>query len=210
MSGAGPTTGRPRPQQRRSRVTVERILSAADVEFAAHGSTSTTTTQIAERAGVSVGALYRFFPDKAAIGLALGERYLIDAAERFEPLLASIGRLVELPDGLAPVIAVTADLALDHAGYYQLTREITPDNIDSAGSIVRSTMVAEFEALLRRLGVDVDRAAIRPAVTLVIETVRHTLATCPRQEPERSIIVAELTEMITTYAEHRLRSADLL
>ena len=67
------------PQQDRSRVTVEKILAAADVEFALRGSSGVTTTQIAERAGVSVGALYRFFPDKQAIASALAERYLVDA-----------------------------------------------------------------------------------------------------------------------------------
>lgn len=58
------------PQQDRSRRTVDRILTAADVLIAEHGS-AVTTTAIASEAGVSVGALYRFFPDKhAEIGRA--------------------------------------------------------------------------------------------------------------------------------------------
>src|SRR5690606_16813277 len=74
-SPAPPPVPRAAPQQERSRATVEKILAAADHEFAARGSTGVTTTQIADRAGVSVGALYRFFPDKQAIAAALAERY---------------------------------------------------------------------------------------------------------------------------------------
>src|SRR5690606_4465385 len=148
----------------------------------------------ARRAGVSVGALYRFFPDKAAIANALGERYLRDAAERFAPLLSAIERLEDVADGLRPVVAAAAELALAHPGYYRLTCEISPDDTASAGSVVRIAMVTEFEALLVRLGATADGPRLRPAITLVIETVRHTLATCPATEPERSVVVGELTE----------------
>jgi AcrR family transcriptional regulator len=47
-----------------------------------------TTAQIAREAGVSVGALYRFFPDKETLVLAL-------AAERFEAFEATLQREVE-------------------------------------------------------------------------------------------------------------------
>ena len=194
---------RPTPQQQRSRATVEKILAAANLEFAARGSAATTTTQIADRAGVSVGALYRFFPDKQAIGLALGERYLVDATARFEPLLSGIASLDGVPAALGPIVHAAADLALDHPGYYQLTREVAPGHHDSAGAVVRTAMVDVFDQLIEGLGGRPDPRR-RVVITLVIETVRHTLATCPTTEPERSMIVHELAEMIVTYARVRL------
>lgn len=194
---------RPAPQQDRSRATVEKILAAANLEFAARGSTATTTTQIADRAGVSVGALYRFFPDKQAIGLALGERYLVDATARFEPLLSGIVSLDGVPAALGPIIHAAADLAVDHPGYYQLTREVAPGDHGSAGAVVRSSMVDAFDELISRLGARPDPRR-RVVITLVIETVRHTLATCPTAEPERSMIVDELAEMVVMYARLRI------
>lgn len=191
------------PQQDRSRVTVEKILAAADVEFAARGSSGVTTTQIAERAGVSVGALYRFFPDKQAIASALAERYLVDAQERFVPLLAAIDGPDALPDGLRPIVSAAAELALVHRGYYQLTREIVPGAAGSVGALVRSVIVDEFDELISRF-VTIDAHRRRVLVSLVVETVRHTLATCTEAEPERTIVVEELTELVVTYARQRL------
>jgi len=71
-------TVRPRktPRQERSQRTVEAILGAAAQVFADQGYAATTTNHIAERAGVSIGSLYQYFPSKDAILLALAERHV--------------------------------------------------------------------------------------------------------------------------------------
>jgi AcrR family transcriptional regulator len=63
------------PRQSRSRTTVEAIKQAARELVAAEGfsSSNTSTTLIAERAGVSIGSLYQYFPTREAIFLALFE-----------------------------------------------------------------------------------------------------------------------------------------
>jgi DNA-binding transcriptional regulator YbjK len=58
---------RPHPQQSRSSNRVDRLLEAAAEVIAEIGYESATTNAIAERAGVSIGSLYRYFPDKQAI-----------------------------------------------------------------------------------------------------------------------------------------------
>ncbi len=55
------------PKQSRSVETRNSIIAAAGEVFAEQGYESTTTHQIASRAQVSVGALYRYFADKEAI-----------------------------------------------------------------------------------------------------------------------------------------------
>ena len=87
MSPTAPADGRRAPQQGRSRETVDRILAAADQEFGEVGPAAARTTSIAGRAGLSVGALYRFFDDKEAIARALAQRYLEDVTE---PYLAAV------------------------------------------------------------------------------------------------------------------------
>ena len=64
---------RKRPQQDRSRITVEAIVEAAAQVLEADGYDALTTTRVAERAGVSVGTLYQYFPDKAAVVAGLVE-----------------------------------------------------------------------------------------------------------------------------------------
>src|SRR5512142_1252825 len=66
------------PVQRRSRATVEYLLAAAAQVFEEHGYAGGTTNRIAERAGVSIGTLYQYFPSKEAIAVALLERHVID------------------------------------------------------------------------------------------------------------------------------------
>lgn len=63
------------PSQSRSRSTVEAIKQAARELLAVEGfsGNSTSTTLIAERAGVSIGSLYQYFPTREAIFLALFE-----------------------------------------------------------------------------------------------------------------------------------------
>ena len=67
---------RKKPQQRRSRVTIETIFEAAIQVLLANGLERITTIQIAERAGVSVGSLYQYFPNKNALLAAIVKRHV--------------------------------------------------------------------------------------------------------------------------------------
>ena len=60
-------SSRKQPRQARSAELVETILEAAVQVLAKEGATRFTTARVAERAGVSVGSLYQYFPNKAAI-----------------------------------------------------------------------------------------------------------------------------------------------
>jgi len=81
---------RKRPLQGRSRVTVDAILEAAAQVLERDGYAATTTDLIAERAGVSIGSLYQYFPNKDAVLLALTQRHADEAQSVLEPLLAEI------------------------------------------------------------------------------------------------------------------------
>jgi len=52
------------------------ILDAAEASIAERGFERATTNHIADAAGISVGSLYRWFPDKQAIAAHLAERYI--------------------------------------------------------------------------------------------------------------------------------------
>lgn len=63
------------PSQERSRQMVEWIIEAAGRLFSEQGYRATTTNKIAELAGISVGSLYHYFPNKESILLELGGRH---------------------------------------------------------------------------------------------------------------------------------------
>lgn len=58
---------RKQPQQARSAELVAAILQAGAQVLAKEGATRFTTARVAEKAGVSIGSLYQYFPNKAAI-----------------------------------------------------------------------------------------------------------------------------------------------
>src|ERR1019366_7406067 len=64
------------PVQARSTVTVEAIAEATIQVLLSHGTDRLTTTKVAERAGVSVGTLYQYFPNKQSLLFALLEDHL--------------------------------------------------------------------------------------------------------------------------------------
>jgi AcrR family transcriptional regulator len=67
---------RKRPQQERSRVAVEAILDATLQVLIADGKDRLTTTAVARRAGVSVGTLYQYFPNKSSLLRGCLERHM--------------------------------------------------------------------------------------------------------------------------------------
>lgn len=91
------------PRQQRSKATVEAILDAYVEEVVRLGYRALTTHGIAARAGVSVGTLYQYFPNRDAVGGALVVRTL-------ERMLAAMQR------ALADCIARNLDglTALEH------------------------------------------------------------------------------------------------
>ena len=77
-------TPRKRPRQARASATLEAIFEGAIQVLAVTGPATLTTTRVAERAGVSVGTMYQYFPNKQAILYALTERYLHTVAGSVE------------------------------------------------------------------------------------------------------------------------------
>lgn len=75
-SPADRTQARKRPRQARSIALVEAVLDACEELLARDGYERLSTRDVADRAGVSVGSLYQYFPAKAALVGAVIERKL--------------------------------------------------------------------------------------------------------------------------------------
>ncbi len=78
------------PAQQRSRERMERILTVATQLIAQKGSEQVKMSEVAELAGISIGSLYQYFPDKAAVIRALAERYAAESRRCIEEALAGV------------------------------------------------------------------------------------------------------------------------
>ncbi|MFT5583143.1 MAG: AcrR family transcriptional regulator [Cognaticolwellia sp.] len=96
-----PPTQSPRrtPRQQRSHDTVDVILQATAQVLAEWGYAKSSTNRIAKRAGVSVGSLYQYFPNKDALFHALIERHV--SAQN-----ASFSQLFSLSMGSTPQVLI--------------------------------------------------------------------------------------------------------
>jgi AcrR family transcriptional regulator len=83
------------PQQDRARRRVAHVLDTADHLLATEGADALTTTRVAEAAGISVGSLYQWFPDREAIAEALALRYAEDFAHVVDELDPDVDAIVD-------------------------------------------------------------------------------------------------------------------
>jgi len=106
-----PTRGtmRKEPRQARAQVTVEAILEAAARILDRQGWERFTTNGVAETAGVSIGSLYQYFPNKLALVEAILQRHFdavlsalrsaderTSRGERIEGLISGRSRLISV------------------------------------------------------------------------------------------------------------------
>lgn len=136
--------GRRNPRQQRSRFTVDVVLDAVTVVLKRHGPDAVTTNRICEAAGVSIGSLYQYFPDKQAIFRALHQRHVDEVSRVIDSALAahSAGSLEEftsvLMRGLVDVHTVDPEL-------HQLVTALVPEG--PAG--FRAALFETFEQVIR-------------------------------------------------------------
>ncbi|SDG89400.1 TetR/AcrR family transcriptional regulator [Dyella sp. 333MFSha] len=102
MSLQTPLKPRKTPRQARSTATVTAIFEATFQVLLSDGLVKLTTTRVAERAGVSVGTMYQYFPHKEALLYAVLEQYLYEVVIATEEACVRLegARLGEMADGL--------------------------------------------------------------------------------------------------------------
>lgn len=115
------------PVQARSQHTVLVILEAATQVFATRGYAGTTTTRVAERAGVSVGSLYQYFSNKDALLLALGRRHIDDAHAKLDLVLTHLeANPVPLRELIHALVDAMVDVHLDEPELHRVLFEECP------------------------------------------------------------------------------------
>ena len=107
---------RKQPVQQRSAKRVEQMLEACAALIDELGYDGVTTTLIAERAGVAVGSLYQFFPDKRAVVQALTKRHLDHFTQQIEERL-DWANLEHWWDGVDTIIDIYVEMYRNVPGF---------------------------------------------------------------------------------------------
>ena len=197
---------RAKPRQDRSEQTVERILKAADEVYGELGVPASTTTLIAERAGLSVGALYRFYRDKTAIAEALSDRHLVELQALFDEVATIVGdgRPDNIPPAVERMVEGTAGLFKTHPGYFAVTRHLDPATPNSPAHHVRGMQLDALSAWFSLAERSPDEATRRVMAGIMIDTTRALLERTPARGAARKAHLEEATRMLTAYMMDRL------
>jgi AcrR family transcriptional regulator len=191
---------RRKPRQVRAELTRQRILTAAAHVFAEHGYAAGTTNRIAERARISIGSLYQYFPNKDAILAALLVRHL-DRGDWTEADQVDLSP-GSLPEAIRALVRDAIDNHRDDPSLLRMMIEearISPDLIEAMERHGRSR-VAQVRDLLSRHP-DVAVTDLDTAAELIVTTVElntHKLMAAPQTIPEE-VFAAELVNMVTRY-----------
>jgi AcrR family transcriptional regulator len=137
------TTPRKRPRQDRSRATVDSILQATARVLVKHGFDGLTTNLVAQTAGVSVGSLYQYFPNKSALVGALIEKHVEHMTSLCLAELTRVARL-PMPEAIRSVIEV---MIRAHAVHPELHRVLT----EQVPRVGRMAKLREIEAIVERM-----------------------------------------------------------
>lgn len=163
------------PSQERSKRTVERILDAAAHVFHEHGYADTTTNDVADRADVSIGSLYQYFPNKDALLVALTRRHIEATTVALADLLAEL----PMPSDLDGILRAVVDFLVeqhDLDDLHLLVMHSAPRTIEINQELeqARSRLVDLASELLASVISDLcQRALIARMVVATIDAAVH-------------------------------------
>jgi AcrR family transcriptional regulator len=168
------TGARPRkkPRQERSLVTYDAILEAATRIFGERGYAGATTNDIAELAGVSIGSLYQYFPNKDALISALQSHHMNEIAAATHAMIdGAPGRT--LRESVATLVHAWFSIHLQDVRFHQrLETEFLPfDNSDEEDVRINTAIIADTVALLHLHESEIVPSDLTLAANIVMRTL---------------------------------------
>jgi AcrR family transcriptional regulator len=198
--GNGSPAARREPSQQRSRERVERMLAAAASLIEEKGSDAMRMGEVAEKAGVSIGSLYQFFPDKAAIIRTLAERYNALGRDCIEAELTGVHDMAGLRAAFARLVDVYYGMFLSEPVMRDVWSGMQADkalrDVELAESRLNGRLFADAMARLRP---EVDRQELERSAFLIMALGESTMRLAV------SVERAEGDALVETYKRMALR-----
>ena len=168
------------PVQARAAVTVDAICEATIQVLLSHGADRLTTTRVAARAGVSVGTLYQYYPNKQALLFAVLEDHLEKVSAAVETACQR-ARQKPLREMIKEVVEAFVDAKTQRpdvsAALYQIAAGVGgPALVKRTGQRSRKALESllqtapDTESTPERFAIDTMFAAMAGAMRFVFET----------------------------------------
>jgi len=203
QGGSEAPAARREPAQQRSRERVERMLSAASALIEEKGSDAMRMGEVAEKAGVSIGSLYQFFPDKAAIIRTLAERYNAAGRDCIEAELAGVSSKAELCAAFSRLIDIYYGLFLSEPVMRDVWSGMQADKalreVELAESRLNGALLADAMARVRP---SAARKELERSAFLIMSLGESTMRLAVSVEP------AEGKALVETYKRMALREIE--
>lgn len=194
-SGTALLSGAPirnEPVQARSTARLATLLDSAAAVIDEIGYERLTTAMVAERAGASIGTVYRYFPDRIAVLQALGARNTERLLAGITPELEA-GRHASTEDAVLAVLEVTAELFRSEPGYRSVrvgdVLDLLPPQSPSTANAAIADVVADALVLGYGMAATAEaRRAVSTAVEVIDALVARAFARDAQGDP---VLLAE-------------------
>ena len=190
---------RKRPQQARAFATVRAIVDAAAQVFDDKGFTQTTTDLVAERAGVSIGTLYQYFPSKDALLVALFERHLEEVEVTFRGLMARLDAHPPIEDVAKEAVSA---IFLLHGAQPRLHRILfeeapVPARLLESYGVLAHDLKRAWARYLTDFVSDPELVAMM--IMLLLESMSHRLKLYPPEERPAAELETATSNLLVAY-----------
>ncbi len=179
-------------------------MDAAADEFAEHGFTAATTTSIAARAGVPIGSLYQWFPDKEALLYGIADRHLTEGASI---VLGALDHAQAAPD-LESAVRVLVEATVEANGgdpriHRILYREAPrPPELQARLATLEEALTAWVSDELIRRGIAPERSSLRArTLVLTVEALVHELVLDPPAGITQQVAISEVVTAAVAIAQ---------
>lgn len=203
MTSGKTLTPRKTAVQERSRFTVEAIYEAAVQIFTEHGYAGATTDLIAGRAGVSVGTLYQYFPNKQAILIGIWNRNMEDADKGREFFVNRFKEDKSLdPDKIKSLVKAVFHLHKESIKPQLFFEEIPQPDFIKARLLEKEAATIKLYAAMLESGRNLrtDRVDIAARMIYeIIERLMHRYLAHFHHEMSEDEFLAETSDIISRY-----------
>jgi AcrR family transcriptional regulator len=198
------TAIRKKPKQERSKDTVDVLLQAAVELFSQLGYKGATTNKIAQRAGVSVGSLYQYFPNKKAMLVALFEKQFQSGVKPLGLAIEALGNTHRsLKEVIENLLNVLIQLHEPAPRLHRLLSEEVPKSkkmleIQQASQNAAVTYVQKM--LSKRDDVSIDNITVASHLLVqTSESLSHWFVLHAPSEVQVDVFLNEATKMLYQY-----------
>lgn len=197
-----PISPRKTPRQSRSQATVTAILDATARILVERGFAAASTNAVAERAGVSVGSLYQYFPNKDALVSALQARH---NGQMMAVIQRALTKAMDatVVDALAGLIEATVEAhGVDADLHRVLEEQLGSMDVDALRDEYTDVMEDRIVALLARHRDEITAPDLKVAAFMLMHAAHGLIHAVVRQRPKGVSLknaTQEIVAMMTAY-----------